>query len=114
VQIAIVLLILLAALSGCSHTSTRLDSLADELQQRRSLPAGTSTDCPENLRSLIGVTLEQVKKSLGPPDTWDRLEMSYSFGSPGDGIHVGGDSPEVTFVAGKNGIVRDVSCLYSQ
>jgi len=85
-----------------------------ELQQRRSLPAGTSTDCPKKLKSLLGVTLAQVKSSLGPPDTWRQNEITYSFGSPWNGVHVGGDSPEVTFVTGEDGMVTDVTCLYSQ
>ena len=107
-------LIVLVVLLGCSNPSTRLDSLANELQRRRALPAGTSTDCPENLKSLIGVTLDEVKRSLGQPATWGELDISYPFGSPWDGIHAGGGLPEVTFVAGKNGTVKDVYCLYSQ
>lgn len=106
-------LAILAALASCASPSARLDSLATELHQRRSMQAGTPTYCPENTKQLIGTTLGQVKARLGPPDSIRGNETTYFFGSPWVIGRAGGGSPELTFIS-ESGVVTDVLCLYSQ
>ena len=107
-------LVLFVALTGCANLPAPLDSIAAELRERRSMPVGTSTDCPENSKSLIGTTSSQVKAALGRPDLESRTEITYYFGSPWIVGQAGGGSPELTFIVGKRDLVTDVLCLYSQ
>jgi hypothetical protein len=112
-----------------------LNTLANQLKQARSLPAGSTAHfkCPLHMDQFVGMLSTKISNALGKPDYIDdgaerdpprvQINWSYYLTSPNRQevakddeviVSAGGGFPVVTFHIGSSSNVEHAECSYAR
>jgi hypothetical protein len=123
------------AFASCAYATNTpaLNTLAVQLRQARSLPAGAVThfQCPPHMDQFVGMLGANIQTSLGKPDYIDdgadapRVKISWSYFLMSPRRHevatdntvivsAGGGFPVITFHVGTSDKVEHAECSYAR
>ena len=93
-----------------------LEKLRADLLEARGLPVGAETSyrCPTDLQRLKGIKLVTITSAFPKPDFQTATSAVYFLTSPVPFGQMGGGFPQIAFIAGKSGVVEDITCYYAR